>query len=118
MDIAEVHIIKCTFIVKTIIQHLRLCLVLGACSNFLTTSLITTSSIEIYSVTNGYFCVSRPLTLALVPGPNLYLMAPAPSLSFTAPALTVCLPALHLTVKVCYSYSFYLYNLSVFLCVI
>ena len=75
-------------------------------------------------------CVSHPAALApvpvpdLVPGPNLYLTTPAPNLSFTAPslnsylpapALNLCFPAVRFTVKACYTYSVYLYNLGVYL---
>ena len=83
---------------------------------------------ELLSKKRG-ICVSQPLVLALAPGPNLYLTNLAPNLHFTAPALNLylpapaltlclpwrCLPALRLTVKVCYSYSVYLYNLTVYL---
>ena len=63
-------------------------------------------------------CVSLPPALA--PGPNLYLTIQAPNLYFTAfvlslylpaPILTLCFTALRFTVKVCYSYSVYLYVL-------
>ena len=98
MGIAEVHIIKCAFIVKTIIKHLRLRSVLRVCSNFFTTSLIKMCSIEIYSVISGYLCF--------------------PQFVFTSRVLTLCLPALRFTVKVCRSYSVYLYNFSVYLYVL
>ena len=42
---------------------------------------------------NGYLCFP---TLALAPGPNLYLTASAPNLYFTVPALNLYLPALAL----------------------
>ena len=70
-------------------------------------------------------CVSLPPALA--PGPNLYLTIQAPNLYFTAfvlslylPALTLtlCFTALRFTVKVCYSYSVYLYNFSPYLYVL
>ena len=93
MNIAEIHIIKCAFTVKTIIQQLRLCSVLGVCSNFFITSLITMCSIEIYSVQVA-ICVC---------------------LSFSLPVPVLTLP---FTVKVCYSYSVCLYNFSVYLYVL
>ena len=93
MNIAEVHIIKCALTVKTIIQQLRLCSVLGVCSNFFITSLITMCSIEIYSVEVAiYVC-----------------------LSFSLPVPVLTLP---FTVKVCYSYSVCSYNFSVYLYVL
>ena len=72
-------------------------------------------------------CVFRPSALALAPGPgrDLYLTALAPNLYLTAPAINLylpalthnlCLPVLRFTVKIFYSYSVYLYKLSVYLC--
>ena len=61
-------------------------------------------------------CVSWPP--APGPGPNLYFTAPVLNLYLPAPALNLCSPVLHFTVKVCYSYSVYLYKLSVYLYVL
>ena len=54
------------------------------------------------SFSKAGICVSRPPALAL----NLLL----PAL-----VLNLCLPVLRFTVKICYSYSVYLYKLSVYL---
>ena len=74
-------------------------------------------------------CVSRTLALALtlyLPAPtpnlyfpilalNMYLLAQVLDLVLPALALNFYLPVLHLTVQVCFSYSVYLYKLSVYL---
>ena len=71
-----------------------------------------------FSMKGKGICVSRPPALALDPGPNLNLTLPAPNLYFTAPVLNLCWSVLCFTVKVCYSYSVYLYKLSVYLYVL
>ena len=75
-----------------------------------------------YSLKTG-ICVFRPSAPALnlyflAPGPNLYLPAPAFNLFLPVLVLTLCLPVLRFTDKVCYSYSVYLYKLSVYLYVV
>ena len=55
---------------------------------------------------------------------NLYFPAPTANLCLPAPTLNLflppnlCLPVLRFTVKICYSYSVYLYKLSVYLYVL
>ena len=52
-----------------------------------------------------------PLDLHLsAPALNLYFPAPALNLFLPALVLILCLPVLRFTVRVCYSYSVYLYN--------
>ena len=59
-------------------------------------------------------CVSRPRAPALAPCPKFVFHRPGPQFVFS-PALSLCSPVLRFTVKVCYSYSVYLYKLSVYL---
>ena len=68
------------------------------------------SSRHIHKYSKYEKCLSKGYLCFPAPGPNLYLTAPAPNLYFTAPALNLCLPVLRFTVKVCYSYSVYLYK--------
>ena len=58
--------------------------------------------------------------LALAPAPDLNLYFPAPASNLYLPALVLnfCLPLPRFTVKICYSYSVYLYNFSVYLYVV
>ena len=65
----------------------------------------------------GVFVFSGPRSLVyifLFPLPNLYLPAPVLSLFLPALVLNLCLPVLCFTAKDCYSYSVYLYKLSVY----
>ena len=56
----------------------------------------------------------RPQFVFDDPGPKFVFHVSSPQFVFAGPALNLCLPVLRFTVKVCYSYSVYLYKLSVY----
>ena len=69
-------------------------------------------------------CSKSGICVSLPPGPQFVLTGPALNFHFPAPALNLflpalalnlCLPVLRFTVKVCYSCSVYIHNLSIYL---
>ena len=67
----------------------------------------------IFAKIHRVFAFPRPRPELWLSAPYLYFMALAHNLYLPALALNLCLPVLRFTVKVCYSYSVYLYKLSV-----